>query len=71
MLMTQQLAGQMGGQMGGQPQQPPMRNPEQLMGTQGADGLPDEPGYSGQQELEAIQRAATAAPSMEGTVNNV
>jgi hypothetical protein len=47
-------------------------NPEQLTGTQGADGQPDEPGYNGQRELEAIQRAATAAPSMvQGDVNGV
>lgn len=73
-IMQQQFMQQFGvafGQMGGR-QPNPNPNPEQLIGTQGADGQPDEPGFSGKQELEAIQRAASAAPQMNtGEVNSV
>jgi len=66
MMMQQKLA-----QVNAPNPQAGMPNPEQLLGTAGADGMPDEPKFSGKDDMEAIQRAGNAAPTMEGTVNNV
>ena len=71
--VAQQSLQMMMQQMNPQQAQPrPQPNPDQLLGTQGADGQPDELDFSGKRDLEEIQRAGNAAPSMlEGDVNGV
>lgn len=60
--MTTQLQG---GQQEGGSDSP---NPEQLTGTQGADGQPDEQMYAGSQDVAAIERQGEASPNMMGGI---